>query len=159
MQPRAPGSFLCAPGNGIFVHWTWAALKSTEQKLILKVIRKGINGRLALCYSCVVLKEHLKWLGFSAQHFLFLMLLGFWGVWVFVLAVAQAYVPPEKHDGWLGNPYIKDVRVLVGETGDGQKWEKLGGWGLLFAKRQPGLCLLLNFIPVCPVLCATRFTH
>lgn len=71
MQPRAPGSFLCAPGNGIFVRWTRAALKSTEQKLILKVIRKGINGRLTLCYSCMVLKEHLKWLGFSAEHFLF----------------------------------------------------------------------------------------
>lgn len=105
MQPRAPGSFLCAPGNGIFVHWTRAALKSTEQKLILKVIRKGINGRLTLCYSCMVLKEHLKWLGFSAEHFLlFLILLGFWGLGVFVLAVAQAYVPPQKHYGWAGKP-------------------------------------------------------
>lgn len=80
MQPRAPGSFLCAPGNGIFVHWTRATLKSAEQKLILKVIRKRINGRLPLCYSCMVLKEHLKWLGFSAEHFLFQFFVGFGGL-------------------------------------------------------------------------------
>lgn len=70
----------------------------------------------------MVLKEHLKWLGFSAEHFLFLILLGFCGVWVFVLAVVQAYVPPEKHYGWLVNPYMRGhMRV---------KWAEMrkAGW-------------------------------
>lgn len=151
MQPRAPSSFLYAPGNGIFVHWTWAALKSTEQKLILKVICKGINGRLTLCYSCMVLKEHLKWLGFSAEHFLFLILLGFCGVWVFVLAVVQAYVPPEKHYGWLGNPYMNNMRRHMRV-----KWAEMrkAGWLEGWYSPRGSLAFVSYLILFLPALCS-----
>lgn len=46
-------------------------------------------------------------------------------VWVFVLAVVQAYVPPEKHYGWLGNPYIINMRGHMRV-----KWAEMGkaGW-------------------------------
>lgn len=43
------------------------------------------------------------------------------------------------------------------EMGRNEKSWVVGG--VIFSKRQPGFCLLLNFIPACPVLCATRFTH
>ena len=52
----------------------------------------------------------LEMVGIFCGLFLSLILLGFWGVWVIVLAVAQAYVPPEKLYGWLGSPYTNDVR-------------------------------------------------
>lgn len=41
----------------------------------------------------------------------------------------------------------------MSETGLKGKSQAAGA--AIFSKRQPGLCLLLNFIPACPVLRAT----
>lgn len=104
VQPAAQGSwfFLLRSWEWNFCPLDWSCSKKQRTKADLRSDPQRNKWQAPLCYSCAVLKEHLKRLGFAAQHLLFLLFFVsllpgfFWGVGDLFELRHVAVPPPPK---------------------------------------------------------------